>query len=474
MNSYHNFIASKQRKSLAIGFAYIPERIPTAAFDWQRAVIRWSVSRGRAALFEECGLGKTLQQLAWADQVAHKTQRPVILHCPVGVRQQTIQEAVKFGIQTRMIMCDSDADVPSGPAICVTNYEKLHKLDTGKFTGVVLDESSILKSFTGATKRNLIAAYRDTPYRLACTATPAPNDYMELGNHAEFLGVMPSNEMLSRWFINDTMKAGGYRLKGHAAEDFWLWMSSWAMCLTKPSDLGDQYVDDGYTLPPLNRHDVIVDVADEPSSQAGTLFNNHNLNATTIHSVKRASTQARAEKVAQLIASDTGNSPWIVWCDTNYEADALVACISAVDASVVEVRGSQSESSKEQSLAKFSRGDARVIVTKPDIAGFGMNWQHCCNVAFVGLSYSFEKFYQAVRRSWRFGQTHPVNVYVVSTDIEYSINATVNSKEQEHQAMFSSMADAMRCHQQNIVSGDMVREKYIPQERMEIPAWMAS
>lgn len=472
MDQYRKFIASKVRRLKPMGFQCDDSRLPVRLFDWQQSVVRWAVKRGRAALFEECGLGKTLQQLSWADQVAEHTGKPVILHCPVGVRQQTAAEAAKFGIQMPVHVCDSDADIPSGPAICITNYEKLHKLNASRFSGVVLDESSILKSFTGATKRALVDAYSQTPYRLACTATPAPNDYKELGNHAEFLGVMPSNEMLSRWFINDTMQAGGYRLKGHAAADFWQWMTTWAVCLTKPSDLGDEYSDDGYELPPLCREDIIVETESGPCVKTGTLFGTQTVNATKVHAVKRESVDGRAASVADLIASDHSGAAWIVWCDTNYEADALLKRITAIEPKTVEVRGSHTERSKEQNLNFFSNGDARVIITKPDIAGFGLNWQHCSNVAFVGLSYSFEKYYQAVRRSWRFGQTRPVNVYVITTEIEQVIDATVDRKEQQHVSMFASMAEAMKQFQHDEIHGELARTEYRATKRMEVPEWL--
>lgn len=470
MNDYREFISGKVRQLKPFGFEC--GALPSKLFDWQAAVVRWAVRRGRAALFEECGLGKTFQQLAWAEQVAIHTQKPVMLHCPIGVRHQTLSEAEKLRISVPIEICDSGSDVRSGAGIVVANYDKLHKFDTSIFAGVVLDESSILKSFTGAIKRNLIDRYSQTPYRLACTATPAPNDYMELGNHAEFLGVMPSNEMLSRWFINDTMKAGGYRLKGHAASDFWQWMASWAVCLTKPSDLGSHYSDDGYVLPDLKRTDIVIESAPEPCIQNGTLFGTQTVNATTVHAVKRESVADRASQVASLIEADATDSPWIVWCDTNYEADELVQRIRQVTDSVVEVRGSQQDSTKERDLARFSRGDARVIITKPNIAGFGMNWQHCHNVAFVGLSYSFEKYYQAVRRSWRFGQINPVNVYVVTTEIEQVIDQTVDRKSGQHAEMFSAMVEAMGGFQQQSVHGELTRDLYQAAQEIRIPQWL--
>jgi superfamily II DNA or RNA helicase len=469
MDDYQQFIEGKRPVVKSNGFDAGSLSL-YSLFDWQVAVASWAIRRGRAALFCDCGMGKTFMQLVWADAVAQHTQQPVILHCPVGVRQQTVREAAKFGIATQVATCDDDGDIPDAAFIAVVNYEKLHRLKPDRFSGVVLDESSILKSFAGKTKQRLVSAYRHTPYRLACTATPAPNDHTELGNHSEFLGVMPSSEMLSRWFLNDTMKAGGYRLKGHAATDYWNWLATWAVCMTKPSDINPDFSDDGYVLPEMRRHDHIVTLPQQPAN--GQLFGTTMLSATTLHTAKRESCDLRAAKVAELIH---GNSePWIVWCDTDYEANALVAAVSRVSDSFVEVRGSDKESQKEQKLAAFSTGQCRVIITKPDIAGFGMNWQHCRNVAFVGLSYSYEKFYQAVRRSYRFGQTQTVNVHVVSSEVETAIEATVAAKQKDHNRMQSAMVDAMRHVQRQSVFGDVSRKHYAADAKMATPEWLAS
>ena len=469
MSDYQQFIYSKRPIVKQHGFeSGISSRY--SLFDWQQSVTDWAIRRGRAALFCDCGMGKTFMQLAWGDAVAQHTQRPVVLHCPVGVRQQTVREAEKFGIFTPVVSCDDDGDIPDAAFIAVVNYEKLHRLKPDRFAGVVLDESSILKSFAGKTKQSLVSAYRETPYRLACTATPAPNDHTELGNHSEFLGVMPSSEMLSRWFLNDTMKAGGYRLKGHAAADYWNWLATWAVCMAKPSDINPDFSDAGYVLPDMERHDHIITLPDRPAN--GHLFGTTMLSATTLHTAKRESCSLRAAKVAELIG---GNSePWIVWCDTDYEANDLVAAIKRETDSFVEVRGSDKESQKEQKLAAFSTGQCRVIITKPDIAGFGMNWQHCRNVAFVGLSYSYEKFYQAVRRSYRFGQTQTVHVHVVSSEVETAIESTVRAKQDDHRLMQSAMIDAMRYVQRQSISGDVSRENYAADTPMATPEWLAS
>lgn len=465
---YDEFI--KNKRQLAVPSGFEPGELNPNLFDWQESVTRWALNRGRAALFCGCGLGKTIMQLAWAAEVAKHTNSPVVLHSPVGVRQQTVREAEKFGIDVPVVACDDDGDIPNGAFIAVTNYEKLHRLNTERFAGVVLDESSILKSFTGKTKQRLTESYSSTPYRLACTATPAPNDNMELGNHSQFLGVMPSTEMLSRWFLNDTMKAGGYRLKGHAAKDFWRWMATWSVCMSKPSDLDVNYDDSAYELPPLNRFDHVVELKETVTD--GHLFGVTVLNATTLHSAKRESCNQRASKVASLISGNP--EPWIVWCDTNYEADELYRQISQICESVVEVRGSDDEKTKEEKLAAFSLGKSRVIVTKPDIAGFGMNWQHCRNVAFVGLSYSYEKFYQAVRRSYRFGQTKEVNVHVVSSEMETAIDETVERKAADHARMQEAMIESMREAHAGMRANDLNVEKYLPTVDIDIPEWLIS
>lgn len=460
MSDYSEFIRSKKRTCKSFGFE--AGRVNGSLFDWQQDVVRWAVRRGRAALFEECGLGKTLQQLEWARLVHEHTRGNVLIHCPVGVRQQTIREAEKFGIDCGVHVVDSMDDVNDGISVC--NYEKLHKIDPSAFVGVVLDESSILKSYTGKTKQRLIESWSKTEYRLACTATPAPNDLMELGNHAEFLGVMPSNEMLSRWFINDTMKAGGYRLKGHAADDFWKWVASWAVAITKPSDIGGS--DDGYELPELIRNEHVVEEMPEP--EPGMLFANYELSATNVHRQKRSSVRQRAAKVAELVASEP-SEPWIIWCDTNYEADELRNMIPET----ADIRGSDSPKDKESKLLAFSDGTVNRLITKPTVAGFGMNWQHCRRVAFIGLSYSYEQYYQAVRRCWRFGQTEPVHCHIVMAEGEHAITQANNRKATEHRRMTMSMADAMRDFSSAALHGELEVESYAGKSELELPSWLA-
>ncbi len=431
---YAEFIAGKIARVQPAGFDWPAESLPAAMFDWQKRGCLLALKRGRCALFLNTGLGKTLVQLAWASAVAEHTGRPVLLLCPLAVGPQTVREADKFGI-AGVSLFEPAKGIDPAARVVVTNYQKLHLIDPSAFAGVVLDESSILKSFTGTTKRQLCEAFAATPYRLACTATPSPNDHMELGNHSQFLGVMDSTEMLTRWFINDLSQAGVYRIKGHAEADFWRWVCSWAVFAAVPSDLGGD--DSTHALPPLElvRHEV----AEDQAGGDGQLFRSDAVTATTIHKQKRETIGERAKKVAEVIAADAGR-PWLVWCDTDYEADALLAAIPGS----VDVRGSQTDAVKEDRLAGFVDGRYRTLIGKPSQLGFGLNWQHCCRMAFAGLSFSFEQYYQAVRRCWRFGQTQAVQVHVVCSASEWQIVSTVERKQADFEAMQAGMRAAAR------------------------------
>ncbi len=456
---YHKFIGAKRRKVDKLGFDTSGDLNPFL-FDWQRKIVRWSLQRGRAAIFAECGLGKTLQQLVWAEHVHKHTGKPVVIHTPVGVRQQTKREATKFAIDAKVAVVDEQNEIVDG--INLINYEKLHKFNGSDWGGVAIDESQILKSFTGVTKQLLCERYERTPYKLACTATPAPNDHMELGNHSQFLGVLPSREMLSRWFLNDTMKAGGYRLRGHAQDDFWNWVSQWAVCVAKPSDIGGN--DDGYVLPELRveRYEVHADDAYTP--QNGFLFATSRISATTIHSEKRITNKVRCQKAADLANGTDG--PCIVWCDTNYESDELLKYIP----DAVEVRGDTKH--KEDLLLGFAEKKFRVLLSKPSIAGLGMNYQHCSAMVFAGLSYSFEQYYQSVRRCWRFGQTKPVDVHIIIADSDAAVASVVSRKETDHHVMQSGMAKAMRGFQSTSFGLDIVRDEYVPEIKLKHPPFL--
>ena len=433
-DEYAEYLQSKTVTAPASGFEIAESDLNPLLKDWQKLTVRWSLRRGKAALLPDTGTGKTFMQLEWSHQVHVYTGRDVLILAPLAVANQTAREAAKFKIGSPVTVCRTQADVQ--PGINIANYEMLEHFDTAHFVGVVLDESSILKSYSGTIKKALIEAFAQTPYKLACTATPAPNDHMEIGNHAQFLDVMSSSEMLSRWFLNDTMKAGGYRLKAHAVKDFWRWVATWAMTLSKPSDIG--FSDDGYDLPKLEIIQHIVEV-DQSIATDGMLFRSPDLSATGLHKEMRLTAPARAAKVAEIIAQRP-DEQWLIWCNTDYEADELAAQIVGL----TEVRGSHSRGHKEAAMLGFSGGDVMRLASKPVLCGFGMNWQNCRNVVFVGLSYSYEQFYQAIRRCWRYGQTREVTAHVVCAETEGPVLATIERKRKDHETMKAEMIEAMR------------------------------
>ncbi len=456
MSEYHSFIRGKHTAVSKSGFE--PRNLSDGLFDYQQHCVEFAVRAGRSAMFLDTGLGKTFCQLEFAREVVEHTNQPVLVLTPLAVAAQTAREAAKFGIDAKVIR--DDADVFNG--VNIINYDRLDKLDVSQFSGVILDESSILKNFSGRTRNQLVNAFRDTPYRLACTATPSPNDHTELGNHSEFLGVLNHSDMLPRWFINDTMNTGDWRLKGHAVKPFWDWVASWARCVSQPSDLG--FSDFGHVLPDLNIERHVIDFESQAESQ-GQLFASPEMSATGIHALKRESVEHRAAKVAEMVNGST--EPWLIWCDTDIEADHLARLIP----DAVEVRGSDKIEHKEESLLGFADGTIRVLITKPSIAGFGMNWQHCNNMAFVGLTYSYESFYQSVRRCWRFGQIRPVNAHLVMTHAEAAIWRNVSSKASNHDAMKREMREAM---QRNTGIHIEQRAAYVPQKAANLPQWLRS
>ena len=361
-------------------------------------------------------------QLEWARHIHNRNNKQVLIFTPLAVASQTVQEGQKFGID--VTLCRSQQDVRTG--INITNYDMLHKFDPSAFDGIVLDESSILKSFTGKVRNQIIESFASTPYKLACTATPAPNDHMELGNHAEFLGVMNRSEMLAMFFVHDGGNTSQWRLKGHSVGAFWEWVSSWAVMLTNPSDLG--YKNNGFNLPPLEVNPIVVDKSGYRVKEALTL--------TERRGARRNSLDKRVAAAASLVADSHEN--WIIWCDMNAESEAITKAIDGA----VEIRGSQDREYKTETMAAFANGEIDILVTKPSIAGFGMNFQICHNMAFVGLSDSFEKYYQAVRRCWRFGQKDPVNVYVITSEAEGAVVKNINRKEEDFKEMQQGMISA--------------------------------
>ena len=428
MNDYEDFIEHKRIKTKFFG--HEDHNLNPHLRDFQRHQVEWACKLGRAALFDDTGLGKTIMQLSWADSVCKHTNSNVLIFAPLMVTGQTVKEGVKFGID--LTYCRSQSDVK--PGITITNYEMLEHFDLSKFVGVVLDESGILKSYTGKFKRAIISACQVVNYRLSCSATPAPNDYLELGNQCEFLGIMPSNEMIMRFFQNNTMEAGGYELKAHAAGEFWKWMSTWAMCVSNPSDLG--YNGDEFVLPELKQKFIEISTEDLPVED-GQLFRDVTINATSIHREGRLTMVKRSEKCADL--ANNSSESWLIWCNTNYEADELKKVIN----DSIDLRGSDSPETKQHKINGFLDGSIRVLITKPSIAGQGMNLQHCHNMAFVGLSFSYEDYYQAVRRCWRFGQTKTVNCFIMTSDSERSILQNITKKEDKHKIMKAEMVKAI-------------------------------
>jgi len=436
--NYADFLERKRIIDSPTGLSEVPS-LHSSLFDFQRDIVAWALRRGRAAIFADCGLGKTLMQLEWARHVPGD----VLILAPLAVGQQTQHEAESFGIDAAYRRTDDRK-----PGITITNYELLDRFDVRRFAGIVLDESSILKAHDGIMRNKIIESFQGTPFRLACTATPAPNDYMELGNHAEFIGTMTRAEMLSMFFVHDGGETQKWRLKGHAQRDFWRWLCSWAVMLKKPSDLG--YDDSRFTLPELVMHEVCVKV-EEPTT--GFLFPVEASSLLERLQARRDTAEERVKHCAAIVNSTKG--PFIVWCNLNDEGDRLIRAIPGA----VEIRGSDSPDEKERAMLAFTRGDIRVLVTKPSIAGFGMNWQHCQNEAFVGLSDSYEQFYQAVRRCWRFGQERSVNVYVVFAETEGAVLANIRRKEQDAEKMAEEMIEHMHNLNEAALHGAIARDK---------------
>jgi DNA modification methylase len=429
-NKYEKFLKHKMENVLFTG--HEPKKLSEMLFDFQIDITRWAIRRGSAAIFADCGLGKTPMQLEWAKSVVEHTKSPVLILAPLAVSKQTCQEGKKFSIDVNI--CETSRDIVNG--INITNYEKLHKFDSIDFSGVVLDESSILKNFTGKYRNQIIERFKYTPYRLACTATPAPNDYMELGNHCEFLGVMTISEMLSMFFVNDSSNVGNWRLKGHASKEFWKWICSWAVMLSKPSDFG--YDDNGFILPKLNIYTHIVKSNQKPPDNQ--LFV---LDANTLSERRQArknTIKVRTEKAAKIIKeSDASNDQWLIWCNLNSESKEATKVLNAV-----EVTGSDDPKIKEERILGFANKNVQKLVTKSKLAGFGMNWQNCHNIIFLGLSDSYEQYYQSIRRCWRFGQEQPVNVHIIITDIERNVIKNILRKDNEATNMREEMTKNMQ------------------------------
>lgn len=421
MTGYADFLSRKERRAQVAGAEIDPGELHPMLYDFQREGAAWAIRTGRAALLWDCGLGKTFAQCEWARHSAEKT----LIVAPLSVARQTVREARRIDLDVRYVRAGEDA---SGPGVWITNYEMVERFDPADFGAVVLDESSILKNVDGKTRTRLIDTFRAVPRRLACTATPAPNDSAELANHAEFLGAMTRPEMLAAFFVNDERE---WRLKGHAAGPMFRWMATWAQALRRPSDLG--YSDEGFELPELSilAEPVGVDVVPD-----GQLFATDLGGIGGRSKVRRETLDARAARASELAG---GTEQWIVWCGLNDEARALAEIDGAVN-----VEGNWSPDAKAEALEAFQDGEIRVLVTKPSIAGFGMNFQNCSRMAFVGLSDSYESYYQAIRRCWRFGQVQPVEAHIVVSELEMGIVENVRRKEREAARMTDELIAAQR------------------------------
>lgn len=434
---YEKFLKAKIIRAQPCGFE--PDDLNPKLFPFQADIVRWGLRKGRCAFWEDCGLGKTIQQLEWSRLIHQHTGRPILIFAPLAVSKQTAEEARKFGT-SEVRICRSQSDLQDG--INITNYEKIEHFHPDGLGGIVLDESSILKGFDGRTRKALTDFASNIPYRLCCTATPAPNDYMELGNHAEFLGVMKLSEMLATFFVHDGGDTSKWRLKRHASQEFWKWICSWAVAIRKPSDLG--YGDGNFRLPELRMHQITI-----PSMypSEGLLFA---LEAKTLDDRRRArkdSIEERVQKCSDLV--NQNESQFLVWCNLNAESEALAAGIK----DAVEVTGSDTEHHKETTATEFAHGTRLRLISKPLIFGFGMNFQSCHNVAFVGLSDSYEQFYQAIRRCWRFGQKHPVNCYVITAEAEGEVVRNIQRKEEQAREMMDEMIKHMKTTMQKEVRG---------------------
>jgi len=458
--NYDEFISRKLSIVPPTGLRDVGE-IAGPLFPHQDVLTRWALSRGRAAIFADTGLGKTRMQLAWADAVHRLAGHDVLILAPLAVAAQTVREGAEMGLT--ITHCREPEDVRAG--VNITNYDRMHKIDCERFGAVVLDESSIIKHHTSKTLKALLVAFRDTPFKLCATATPAPNDWAELGTHAEFLGICTQAEMLAEYFIHDAAKTQDWRLKGHARELFWKWVATWAAMVRKPSDLG---FDDGpYVLPPLDISEHHVETAAQAAD--GMLFALEASSLSERRDAKRASLANRVAACAEMANAD--KQQWIVWCDLNDEGDALTAAIDGA----VQVAGSDDPEVKEQRMMDFAAGKIRVLVTKSRIAGWGMNWQNCARVAFVGATDSWESYYQAIRRCWRFGQKREVHAHIFASELEGAIVANLKRKEADAATMADALAAETGAAIKQSVLG-LMRESnaYKPARRIVAPNWLRS
>lgn len=449
--NYEDFLKSKRFVLESSGFDIDKSELNPMLYEFQKDIVRWALKKGKACIFADCGLGKTPMQLSWAHKVCTHAGGMVLILAPLAVADQTKREAEKFGYTAKVV--ESQSECISG--INITNYEKMDKFVANEFVGVVLDESSILKSYSGKVRTAIIQNFHSVPYKLACTATPAPNDYMEIGNHSEFCGVMTRSEMLSMFFVHDGGQTSKWRLKGHATDVFWQWLATFSVFVDNPANIGYQV--SGYDLPKLNINEIIVD-GNEPIKESLTL--------TERREARKESLELRCKKAAKLVNSS--NEKWLVWCDLNDESARLSELISES----VEVKGSDKSEYKSNSMLAFSDGTVKCLITKPKIAGFGMNWQNCHNMIFTGLSDSYEQYYQAVRRCWRFGQEKPVNVYIIISAKEGCVKENIERKQCDFQKMQSEMTELTKeITKKELKSTCRISTPYEPTKEMKLPDW---
>lgn len=457
--TYEQFLASKELKTIAAGFDLDREQINPNAFDYQKDIIQWACKKGKCAILTGCGTGKTLMQLEWSRLVHEHTGKNVLIVAPLAVVKQTRNEAQKFNIADVNI-CRTQRDVGTG--INITNYEMLEHFDPNSFVGICLDESSILKSYTGKFTHMITDNFRNTPYKLLCTATIAPNDYTEIGTSCEFLGIMSRTEMLATYFIHDGGNTSKWRLKKAGVKKFWEWFATWAIYFNSPRDL--DYDSDEYDLPELRMHEIMVD---SPIDQY-QLFSMPAETLSERREARKESVDDRTDRAANL-CSATVNDPWLVWCDYNDESAILKKKISGS----VEVKGSDEPDYKAEKSLEFANGEIHALVSKPSIFGFGCNFQKCHYMIFCGLSDSYERFYQAVRRCWRFGQTEPVDVYIIISDREITVLENIKRKQAQMDEMQKQMTALMKeVTLSEIHHTTRITTEYHPKEEMERPAWI--
>ena len=426
---YKEFLNAKQKAHILSGFDVELTDLNKSMFDFQKFIVKRALKAGKYAIFADCGLGKTLMQLEWANRVNKQTNKPVLILAPLAVAGQTIKEGAKFHID----VCKYDG---SNAPIQISNYEQLENIDCSIFSGVVLDESSILKNFEGATKKLILDMFAKTPYKLACTATPSPNDPMELGNHSEFLDVMSRNEMLAMYFVHDGGETAKWRLKGHAIKLFYQFIGSWAIMLNKPADIGFEMI--GYDLPTLN---LIERQIVTPKRDNGSLFNDAIISATNFNSELRLTKKERLEEVVRIVNSRPYEN-FIIWIKQNEEGEMLKKLLPEA----IEVKGADSNEWKEKHLLGFAENKFRILISKTKIASFGMNYQNCRNQIFASLDFSFEGLYQAIRRSYRFGQKNEVNIYLITTDTMANVKQSIDTKQKQFELMQYEMRQAVNAN----------------------------